>query len=71
MNIETMKHLIETAPSNDVRDAYIESFETLTGWSYETLFMTDEEREANAQMYRIQQDELEPIESVVTMTQLA
>lgn len=71
MNIETMKQLIETAPTSEVRDAYIESFETLTGWSYETLYMTDEERKANAQLYRIQQDELEPIESVVTMSQLA
>ena len=70
MNIETMKQLIENAPTDEIRNAYIESFETMSGWSYETLYMTDEERKANAEMYRIQQDEMHVVEPVMTMSQM-
>lgn len=70
MNCTTMKQLIENANTQEVRDAYIESFEAMTGWSHETLFMSDEERAANAEMYRIQQSEHEPIEFVETFESL-
>lgn len=70
MKTKSMKNLIETAPTQEVRDAYIEAFEAMTGWSYETLYMTDEEFAANARMYRIQQEEHEPIEFVETFTSL-
>lgn len=70
MNCTTMKQLIENANTREVRDAYIEAFEAMTGWSYETLYMTDEEFAANARMYRIQQEEHEPIEFVETFTSL-
>ena len=70
MNYNEMKQLIETAQNEEVRNAYIQSFEAMTGWAYETLFMTDEERAANAELYRIQQDEMEPIEFVETFESL-
>ena len=70
MNIEKMKQLIENEKNLAIRDAYIESFEAMTGWSYETLYMTDEERHVNAEMYRLQQDEHETVEFVETFASL-
>ena len=70
MNYKNMKQLIEAAQNEEVRNAYIEAFEEMTGWSHETLFMSEEERAAHAEMYRIQQDEYEPIEFVETFKML-
>lgn len=70
MNYEMMKQLIENANTDVERDAYIEAFETMSGFAYETLFMSEEERKANLELYELQQDEYEPIEFVQTFTDL-